>query len=175
MKICVDKMPETKSITRVTDNVNEVIVRLWFETEENVEIKLLAEHDKEKDQIIKMQELGIEYWKQLAERNPNIDYAIENRQLKQEIEKLKSEVSVGEFWHSAYQGKQLEYDAIYKELRETYDKIAKIKQQARNEFIDDIIAIGETRPLYAANKHGAYKMLIIDRDELDQLRNKESK
>lgn len=45
------------------------------------------------------------------------------------IKELESEVKVGEFWHSAYQGKQLEYDMVYAELRQSYDEIEKLKQR----------------------------------------------
>lgn len=64
---------------------------------------------------------------------------------------------------------------LEEQLKANFVKCAKIRQEARNELIDDIIAIGTTKPLYVANKHSAYKMLIIDTDELNQLRNKENK
>lgn len=51
-----------------------------------------------------------------------------NQQYKR-IKELESEVKVGEFWHSAYQGKQLEYDMVYAELRQSYDEIEKLKHQ----------------------------------------------
>ena len=35
------------------------------------------------------------------------------------IKELESEVKVGEFWHSAYQGKQLDYDIVDAELRKS--------------------------------------------------------
>lgn len=45
------------------------------------------------------------------------------------IKELESEVNVGEFWHSAYQGKQLEYDMVYAELRKTMAENEQLKQQ----------------------------------------------
>lgn len=45
------------------------------------------------------------------------------------IKELESEVNVGEFWHSAYQGKQLEYDMVYAELRKAMDENEQLKQQ----------------------------------------------
>ena len=57
------------------------------------------------------------------------------------IKELESEVKVGEFWHSGYQGKQLEYDMVYAELRQSYDEIEKLKQQLHdlpNKIVSDI-------------------------------------
>ena len=63
-------------------------------------------------------------------KNDDIINAIErlNEQDKR-IKELELEVKVGEFWHSGYQGKQLEYDMVYDELRQSYDEIEKLKQQ----------------------------------------------
>lgn len=45
------------------------------------------------------------------------------------IKELESEVKVGEFWHSAYQGKQLDYDMVYAELRKTMDENQQLIEQ----------------------------------------------
>ena len=45
------------------------------------------------------------------------------------IKELESEVKVGEFWHSAYQGKQLDYDMVYAELRKTMDENQQLKEE----------------------------------------------
>ena len=45
------------------------------------------------------------------------------------IKELEEENKVGEFWHSAYQGKQLEYDMVYVELRKAMDENQQLKQQ----------------------------------------------
>lgn len=58
-----------------------------------------------------------------------------NKQAKQisdletKLAEKDSEIKVGEFWHSAYKGKQLDYDKIYAELRQSYDENEKLKQQ----------------------------------------------
>lgn len=49
--------------------------------------------------------------------------------LEAKLAEKESEVKVGEFWHSAYQGKQLDYDKVYAELRQSYDENEKLKQQ----------------------------------------------
>ena len=45
------------------------------------------------------------------------------------VKELESEVKVGEFWHSAYQGKQLDYDMVYAELRKVMDENQQLKEQ----------------------------------------------
>lgn len=45
------------------------------------------------------------------------------------MKELESEVKVGEFWHSAYQGKQLDYDMVYAELRKVMDENQQLKEQ----------------------------------------------
>ena len=49
--------------------------------------------------------------------------------LEAKLAESESKVKVGEFWHSAYQGKQLDYDKVYAELRKSYDENEKLKQQ----------------------------------------------
>ena len=49
--------------------------------------------------------------------------------LEAKLAEKESEIKVGEFWHSAYQGKQLDYDKVYAELRQSYDENEKLKQQ----------------------------------------------
>lgn len=48
--------------------------------------------------------------------------------LEAKLTEKDSEIKVGEFWHSAYQGKQLDYDKVYAELRQSYDENEKLKQ-----------------------------------------------
>ncbi len=55
------------------------------------------------------------------------DKAIEIERLSEELKEKESEIKVGEFWHSAYQGKQLDYDKVYAELRQSYDEIEKLQ------------------------------------------------
>ena len=50
-------------------------------------------------------------------------------ELAKKLAESEEKVKVGEFWHSAYKGKQLEYDIIYEELRKAYDKNEELKQQ----------------------------------------------
>lgn len=57
----------------------------------------------------------------------------ENQQLK---EKLKGEIAEKEFWHSAYKGKQLDYDIVYAELRKTFDETEKLKQTQNQKAIE---------------------------------------
>lgn len=45
------------------------------------------------------------------------------------IKELEEENKVGDFWHSAYQGKQLEYDQVYAELRKVYEENQQLKEQ----------------------------------------------
>lgn len=47
MKIYVDELPQTKGISRLEDDVTLTEVRMWFKTNEDVEIVSLAEHDKQ--------------------------------------------------------------------------------------------------------------------------------
>lgn len=49
--------------------------------------------------------------------------------LEAKLAESESNVKVGEFWHSAYQGKQLDYDKVYAELRQSYDENNQLKQQ----------------------------------------------
>lgn len=51
-----------------------------------------------------------------------------NKQSKR-IKELEQENKVGEFWHSGYQRKQLEYDIVYAELRKVMDENEQLKQQ----------------------------------------------
>lgn len=51
-----------------------------------------------------------------------------NQQSKR-IKELEEENKVGEFWHSAYQGKQLEYDQVYAELRKSYEENQQLNEQ----------------------------------------------
>lgn len=64
--------------------------------------------------------------KQIQE-NDNKDKRIADLEAK--LAEKESEIKVGEFWHSAYQGKQLDYDKVYAELRQSYDENKKLKQQ----------------------------------------------
>ena len=57
------------------------------------------------------------------------DLVREKAELEEKLAEKESEVKVGEFWHSAYQGKQLDYDKVYAELRQLYDENEKLKQQ----------------------------------------------
>lgn len=41
------------------------------------------------------------------------------------------ENKVGDFWHSAYQCKQLKYDLVYAELRKAYEEIQQLKQSQK--------------------------------------------
>ena len=51
------------------------------------------------------------------------------KELEEENKVLEGENKVGEFWHSAYKGKQLEYDMVYAEPRGIYEKNQQLKQQ----------------------------------------------
>lgn len=48
------------------------------------------------------------------------------------IKELEEENKVGDFWHSAYQGKQLEYDQVYAELRKVYEENQQLKEKLNN-------------------------------------------
>ena len=50
-------------------------------------------------------------------------------ELEAKLAKSEEKVKVGEFWHSAYQGKLLDYDKVYAELRKAYDKNEELKEQ----------------------------------------------
>ncbi len=54
-----------------------------------------------------------------------------NKQDKQ-IKALEEKNKVDDFWHSAYQGKQLEYDQVYAELRKEYEENQQLKQTLEN-------------------------------------------
>ena len=67
----------------------------------------------------------------VLDKSVNDTYKLEellNQQSKR-IKELEEEVKVGEFWHSAYQGKQLYYDMVYAELRKAMDENEQLKQQ----------------------------------------------
>ena len=49
--------------------------------------------------------------------------------LEAKLAESETKVKVGEFWYSAYQGKQLYYDKVYAELRQSYDEEEQLKQQ----------------------------------------------
>ena len=51
------------------------------------------------------------------------------------IKELESENKVGEFWHSAYQGKQLDYDMVYYELRKAMDENQQLKQSQNQKAV----------------------------------------
>ena len=51
-----------------------------------------------------------------------------NKQTKH-IKELEEEVKVGEFWHSAYQGKQLDYDMVYAELRKAMNENQQLTEE----------------------------------------------
>lgn len=57
------------------------------------------------------------------------DHKASQEWYKKQLAESESKVKVGEFWHSAYQGKQLDYDKVYAELRQSYDENNKLKQQ----------------------------------------------
>ena len=92
-----------------------------FEEKENGTYIIAQARDKrletEKDTLIDSLEL---------EKNNLVG---ENAKLKQQLAESESKVKVGEFWHSAYQGKQLDYDKVYAELRQSYDENYQLKQQ----------------------------------------------
>ena len=50
-------------------------------------------------------------------------------EVRKQLAEKENEIKVGEFWHSAYQGKQLDYDKVYAELRQAYDENTQLKQQ----------------------------------------------
>ena len=47
MKVYVDELPQTIGKVRIEDDVNLTEVRMWFETEEEIEVKPLSDHDKQ--------------------------------------------------------------------------------------------------------------------------------
>ena len=53
----------------------------------------------------------------------------ENDKLKSQLAERDIETTVGEFWHSAYKGKQLDYDRVYAELRKSYDENEKLMKE----------------------------------------------
>lgn len=62
------------------------------------------------------------------------------------IKELEEENKVGDFWHSAYQGKQLEYDQVYAELRNAYEENQELKQSLENlqKLNGEIITLNRT-------------------------------
>ena len=71
----------------------------------------------EKDQAIE----GLQEINKSLGRTCNND-AKEIERLREELAKKESEIKVGEFWHSAYEGKQLDYD----KLNDDYNKQEKL-------------------------------------------------
>lgn len=57
------------------------------------------------------------------------------------IKELKSEVKVGESWHSAYQGKQLDYDMVYAELRKAMGENQQLKQSQKQFAINELLKL----------------------------------
>ena len=47
MKVYVDELPQTIGKAEIEGDVNLTEVRMWFETEEEIEVKLLSDHDKQ--------------------------------------------------------------------------------------------------------------------------------
>ena len=90
---------------------------------------LIIEDKKTTDEIVKVlnqQDTRIkELEKELKEKD-------------KKIKELESENKVGEFWHSAYQGKQLDYDMVYYELRKAMDENQQLKQSQKQLAIDTL-------------------------------------
>lgn len=75
-----------------------------------------------------------------------------NQQDKQ-IKELEEENKVGDFWHIAYQGKQLEYDQVYAELRKAYEENQRLKEKlSKKEETHKHIMSGEYIPANIAEK-----------------------
>lgn len=91
----------------------------------------LAEMETERDKL----------FVDLEETSNNFQNA-RDEWLKQ-LAESESKVKVGEFWHSAYQGKQLYYDKVYAELRKSYDENEKLKQQLAEKDVDLSLARNE--------------------------------
>ena len=47
MKVYVDELPQTIGKAKIEDDVNLTEVIMWFETEEEIEVKPLSDHDKQ--------------------------------------------------------------------------------------------------------------------------------
>lgn len=79
------------------------------------------------------------------------------------IKELEEENKVGDFWHSAYQGKQLEYDQVYAELRKTYEENQQLKQSQTQLAIKELEKVKEwLEPKYFNYEQINYLTRIID-------------
>ena len=83
----------------------------------NQQDQKIADIEAKLEQSQKEKELDNAFWKQECDS------------LQKALAEKESEVKVGEFWHSAYQGKQLDFDKVYAELRQSYDENTQLKQQ----------------------------------------------
>ena len=88
--------------------------------------------------------------------------------LEAKLAESESKVKVGEFWHSAYQGKQLDYDKVYAELRQLYDKNEELKQQLA-EKEDRINRLQFEVQQALSNSLGKTIKELIDKDNQDKI------
>lgn len=77
------------------------------------------------------------------------------KELEEENKVLEGENKVGEFWHSAYKCKQLEYDMVYAELRGIYEKNQQLKEQLeeKDKQIFELMSkldLKENEPVYCS-------------------------
>lgn len=91
----------------------------------------------------------------ICDTSKNVDYKtyqefvnLLNQQDKR-IKELESENKVGEFWHSAYRGKQLDYDKVYAELRQSYNEIQQLKQSQKQLAISELEKMRHEIPFLA--------------------------
>lgn len=74
------------------------------------------------------------------------------------IKELEEENKVGDFWHSAYQGKQLEYDQVCAESRKIYEENQQLKEQ-----------LEQNKSLIDEEEHISKKMQEVGFDNIEDL------
>lgn len=102
------------------------------ETIKNLLIDFMADYDPNKwsnDDVYEKYAEKIDNVRSMGEIIAFTEITKKVKTLEAKLAESESKVKVGEFWHSAYQGKQLDYDKVYAELRQSYDENEKLKQQ----------------------------------------------
>ena len=83
----------------------------------------------------------------VLDKSINDTYKLEKllNQQDKRIKELESEVKVGEFWHSGYQGKQMEYDIVYAELRKIMEENQRLHTELslKVDYIHELVEVKE--------------------------------
>lgn len=74
----------------------------------------------------------------VLDKSINDTYKLEEL-LNQQDKRIKEETNEKEFWHIAYQGKQLDYDMVYAELRKIMEENQQLKDQVKKSYQEGLL------------------------------------